>query len=242
MKSRHPERSKGSSVALQPNPRINLRALPWLFCFQFFVAEQIARLHVDGPYSMAQNAISDLGAIHRFGVAAAAATSFSPWHAMMNASFALQGLLILSGELLVRRFFPPGAFASLAFAAFAWSGISLFLVGVAPEDTAGQLHVLAATVHFLTGSLALLLLGVALLKSSIKLSGSLTAAAGALALAATMMLGWRHSAAWAALGWGVGAVERVAAYPLPGGFRWRELCCSYASSFVRGTQRSLQLL
>ena len=62
----------------------------WLCCFQFFVAEQIARLGWPGHYSMARDFISDLGSAR------------SPLHWVMNGSFMLQGLLIFFGAVLAR--------------------------------------------------------------------------------------------------------------------------------------------
>ena len=50
----------------------------WLCCFQFFVAEQIARLGWPTHYSMARDYISDLGSAR------------SPLHWVMNGSFMLQ--------------------------------------------------------------------------------------------------------------------------------------------------------
>jgi hypothetical membrane protein len=163
---------------------------------------------------MARNSISDLGALHRFGVGASAATTYSVLHPLMNASFTLQGVLIASGAVLARRLFPIGALASTAFLSFAISGITLSIVGLAPEDTGGQMHVLAASVHFVCGSLAMLLLGLALLRSN-RAAGLLSVASGSLALAFTLLLGFRNTAAWHSLGWQIGTVERVAAYPLP---------------------------
>ncbi len=76
----------------------------WLFCFQFFVGEQIARLGWPGHYSMARNYISDLGAVRCDGAA-----TCSSLHWVMNGSFVLQGLLIVFGTVLVRSFFPCAA-------------------------------------------------------------------------------------------------------------------------------------
>ena len=69
-----------------------MQAVLWCLCVQFFVAEQIARLGWTLPYSFARNYISDLGAT--------VCTSLvcSPRHALMNASFVLQGLLIAGGR------------------------------------------------------------------------------------------------------------------------------------------------
>ncbi len=60
----------------------------------------------------------------------------------------------------------------------------------------------------------MLLLGLTLVRKS-PAAGTFSLTAATLALGATMLLGFRNAAAWTALGWGVGAVERIAAYPLP---------------------------
>ena len=54
----------------------------WILCFQFLVCEQIARLGWTLPYSFRRNYISDLGAT------VCSPLVCSPWHAVMNVSFA----------------------------------------------------------------------------------------------------------------------------------------------------------
>ena len=63
----------------------------WLFCFQFFIAEQIARLGWSGHYSMTRDYISDLGAV-RCSVSGSVCSSL---HWVMNGSFMLQGLSLI---------------------------------------------------------------------------------------------------------------------------------------------------
>ena len=192
-------------------------AILWLLCCQFFLVEQIARLSVRGPYSMMHSAISDLGALRTFGFAAAEATSSSPLHILMNASFVLQGLLISLGALGVRSRFDRGWLSRAAFLLLHLAALGVLVVGLAPEDRAGDLHVLAASLHFLCGSLAMLLLGLALLRraQATELAGTLSIGAGAIALCATLLLGLDQTSAWSSLGWPAGLIERVAAYPLP---------------------------
>lgn len=60
----------------------------WMACLQFFLAEQVVRFGWTLPYSFARNYVSDLAAT------ACSAQVCSPWHALMNCSFVLQGLLI----------------------------------------------------------------------------------------------------------------------------------------------------
>ncbi len=201
-----------AAVSLLRKP--SLHPLPWLLCFQFFVVEQLARLHVRGPYSMARNAISDLGARHAFRADDRAPASISPWHALMNASFTLQGMLIVFGALLVRRLLPGGRLATGAWLLFILSGLALCVVGLNPEDVHRRLHLLAAAVHFVAGALAMLLAGFAFLPKA-QAAGRASLASGALALSATLLLGLRGNAAWSHLALPAGTVERVAAYPLP---------------------------
>jgi hypothetical membrane protein len=175
-------------------------AVLWLCCFQFFVAEQIARLGWLGHYSMAVNYISDLGAAR------------SPLHWVMNGSFVLQGLLIFFGALWVRGYFPWLTRVLLAIA-----GIGVLVVGLFPEDGNARMHVAGAIAHFLGGNLAMVVLGVAWIRRSAsnpeaRWNSWLTFAAGSVGLLATIALGFRTSPAWT---WDTGTVERMAAYPLP---------------------------
>src|ERR1700678_4050137 len=107
----------------------------WLFCFQFFVGEQIARLGWTGHYSMARNYISDLGAV-RCDVSAAC----SSLHWVMNGSFMLQGFLIVFGAVLLRGFFPAKHVYRIALALFVIAGLGVLEVGAVPEDVNFQLH------------------------------------------------------------------------------------------------------
>ena len=163
----------------------------WLLCFQFFVAEQIARLGWTGHYSMRRNYISDLGA-----------HSGSPLHWLMNGSFVLQGLLISFGAVLLRRLIP-----SIAVALLALAGLGVLVVGLVPEDTNARLHLLGAAANFLGGNLAIILL-------ARHWKSWLTFAAGSIGLLASLVL------AFHGMGADTGTVERLAAYPLPFILSW----------------------
>lgn len=197
-----------------------LGALLWLLCFQFFVAEQIARLACTTPYSMRTHVISDLGAVHCGVVAAAAkATAHavcSPLHGLMNGSFILQGLLIFFGSMLVRKSFPIGRAFTSAIALLALSGLGVLVVGIAPEDVHLQAHSGGAAVNFIAGGLGMLVLGIALLRTlpGSKTPGWISVAAGTTCLLATALLAMRGTML-SDLNWGIGTVERFAAYPLP---------------------------
>jgi hypothetical membrane protein len=177
----------------------------WLFCFQFLVAEQIARLGWIGPYSMARDYISDLGSAR------------SPLHAVMNGSFVLQGFLIFFGAVLVRGLFPARPAYRLALFLLCVAGVGVLVVGLMPEDTDFRLHILGAVANFLGGNLAMMVLG------AMRPKNWITFAAGAIGLVATLALALRDSPAWAALGWHAGTVERLACYPLPLWLTWTAL-------------------
>jgi hypothetical membrane protein len=186
----------------------------WLFCFQFFVAEQITRLGWVGHFSMARDYISDLGSAH------------SRMHWLMNGSFILQGFLIFFGAVLVRRTFPSHLPDRVVLFLLTVAGVGVLLVGLFPEDANFRLHLLGAAAHFLGGNIAMTLLGLVMIRRTVcapldtRAKGWLTLVAGSTGLLATLALSLRGTASWAATGWEVGAVERLAAYPLPLWLTW----------------------
>jgi hypothetical membrane protein len=185
-----------------------LRTPPWLgagwwaLCFQFFVAEQIARLSWPGHYSMTGNWISDLGA------------ATSPRHWVMNGSFIAQGVLISVGAILMRRLFPVRASYRIALMLFVLSGLGVLVVGLVPEDHNAQIHRLAALAHLLAGNLAMILMGVAMLfgAARVRFRGVVTLLAGLLGLTALALLALGEK--------DVGTFERLAAYPLTLWLTW----------------------
>jgi len=192
----------------------------WLCCFQFFVAEQVARWGWTGHYSMARDYISDLGAVR------CSAPRCSSLHWVMDGSFVLQGLLIFFGTVLVRRLFPAQWVCRVALVWFAVAGLGVLVVGLAPEDVHFRLHILGAVGNFLGGNLGMVLLGLVMIRRSVCLPFAMrwrhwiTFGLGSVGLLATLALSFRGSASWSALGWNAGMVERLAAYPLPLWLTW----------------------
>jgi hypothetical membrane protein len=185
-----------------PRTRPWLGAGWWALCFQFFVAEQIARLRWPGHYSMSMNWISDLGAAH------------SPLHWVMNGSFVVQGVLISVGAILMRRLFPAKGSYRVALLLFLVSGVGVLVVGLVPEDSDAQVHRLAALAHLLAGNLAMILMGVAMVAGTarVRFRGVITLLAGLLGLTALVLLGLGEK--------NVGTFERLAAYPLTLWLTW----------------------
>ncbi len=174
----------------------------WIGCLQYFVAEAICVLGWPGDYSFGRNYISDLGAVKcEMGAVC------SPWHPLMNASFALQGALILVGAGLVRPLLPRGRLVTLALGLVAASGVGVFVVGLAPEDVSPGWHYLGALENFLFCNTGAALTGVALF-SRFPRVGAASVIAGGVGLAGLACL-----AIGSYFGLGVGGMERVTAYP-----------------------------
>lgn len=196
--------------------KTKLGAILWTLCLQYFVAEAVAIHGWTGPYNFSRNYISDLGAV-RCGVRVRGLTDMteklcSPLHTVMNASFLLQGVLIVCGTALVRRLFPRGKLWTIALALLGASGVGVFIVGLAPEDLMPRLHVLGAIENFICCNAGMTAMGIAMLgwQRAARRMGLITFGAGIIGL-----LGIGFLATRVYLGLGVGGIERVAAYPFP---------------------------
>ncbi|MBI1217273.1 MAG: DUF998 domain-containing protein [Rhodobacteraceae bacterium] len=177
-------------------------AILWVLCLQYFAAEAVVAQGYRGPYALATNYISDLGAT-------TCAAVCSPLHPLMNASFLLQGVLIASGALLVRNLFPRGPLATAALACIAASALGVILVGIFPEDSGSSLHYNGAAENFLLSNLGMVLAGLAL-RPVAPARALYSLASGLIGLAGLMFLAMK-----ADLGLGIGTVERITAYPFP---------------------------
>ncbi len=176
----------------------------WIGCLQFFVSEAIAAAGFAGSYSFRHKYISDLGAV-------SCGAGCSPLHALMNASFVLQGVLIVAGAMVVWPLFST-RLAKIALSLIAASGLGVFLVGLAPEDAAPGAHYLGAAENLLFCNAGAALFGVALLREgrAPRAVGLLSLAFGLVGLAGLAGLAFGYD-----FGLGAGGVERVAAYPFP---------------------------
>ena len=193
----------------------------WVLCLQYFVAEAVAISAWPGPYSLSRNYISDLGAVGCGPVAGrpadAAQALCSPLHAVMNTSLLLQGLLIVGGTALLWSRFPKGALWTLALLLIGGSGVGVFVVGLAPEDTLPGPHFLGATENFIFCNAGMATMGVAMLreKTSVPGLGLITLAAGVIGLLGIALIGIGLVTTPTDLGLGAGGIERVVAYPFP---------------------------
>lgn len=184
-------------AGVTPN-RLRWGALAWLLTLQFFVVETIVQARLAGPYSRADEVISVLG------------TTDSPAHRLMNASFVVQGALILAGTLLLRPAL-RGAGARVAPVLLGVSALGVLLVGVFPQDGSLALHRTGAALYLAGGGLGLIGLAYGVRRRS-EAVGTVLALLG---LAGTAMTLFFFAGVTEYLG--EGGTERAAAYVLPVG-------------------------
>ena len=180
---------------MTPN-RLRWGALLWLLTLQFFVVETIAQLRYEGPYSRADDVISDLG------------TADSAARQLMNASFVVQAALIVGGALLLRPALLRGAGQAVP-SLLGAAGVGVLLVGVFPSDGQAGLHATGAVLYLLGGGLALIALAYAVRPRSEAL-GTVLALLGLVGTAATVFF-----LTGVVEYLGEGGTERAAAYVLP---------------------------
>jgi hypothetical membrane protein len=174
-------------------------AVGWVLSVNFYVVQILAAAAWRTPYSLARDAISDLGAVH-CGMREPSGYLCSPWHAAMNLSFVATGLLIAAGAF---RLAVPDVASTVL---IALGGAGSILVGIFPSDVSIVPHMLGAFLVFIAGNLGMLLYARHHRYPSVVILTAL-GLVGAVVLIAVL-----PAVAAAAKPFG-GAVERVAAYP-----------------------------
>lgn len=185
-------------------------ATAWILSLQFFVAQAIVQSAWTTPFSLAHNMISDLaretcGALVR---APGIEIACSPWHALMNASIILNGILIPLGVLLTRSWWPASRAMTIALAMIALTGPGHFLVGLFPSDTGPLGHLIGAGSILALGNPGMVVAGLAAWRER---RGSAIASLilGLTGIIGTLLFLWMINP-----GIGLGGMERVAFYPL----------------------------
>ncbi|BBH71757.1 hypothetical protein ACTI_84420 [Actinoplanes sp. OR16] len=167
----------------------------------FLIANLVVGLAWTEPaFSWATNNVSDLGNV-TCGVWDTTRPRYvcSPWHDAMNVAFVLTAVLLVAGLLLTRRARGQGRWSLAAMVAGA---AGLGLAGAFPADVNENVHLLAAVLVFLPGNAGLLALGWARRSPAALVSGLLGLTGAVLFIA-------QQDA-----GMGLGAMERVAVFPL----------------------------
>ena len=185
-------------------------ALAWIFSLQFFVIQGVVQSAWTTPFSLAHNMISDLARETCGPLVRAPGIDFacSPWHALMNASIILNGILIPLGVPWTRSWWPKGRAMTIALAMIALTGPGHFLVGLFPSDTGPLGHLIGAGSILALGNPGMVVGGLAAWRER---RGS---AAASLLLGLTGITGTLLVLYLVDLGIGLGGMERVAFYPL----------------------------
>jgi hypothetical membrane protein len=176
--------------------RLRWGALAWLLTLQFFVVETVVQLRIPFGYSRVDDVISALGA------------AVSPRATLMNASFVVQGVLILGGALLLRPAL-RGRAATAAVVLLGAAAVGVLLVGVFPLDGVLAAHRTGAVLHLAGGGLGLIALAYAVRPRS-EVLGTALAVLGLIGIAGTVFF-----VAGVTDYLGEGGTERAAAYVVP---------------------------
>lgn len=148
----------------------------------------------------------------------------------MNASFVLTALLLIVGFVLTWRLLCRGAAARVAVWLLLLASVGYALAGAYPADVDENLHFLAALLILVVGNVGLPLAAFAPAGTVLGRIRPLTLVAGLVALGGSVLFLTQQS-----LGIGVGAMERVAAFPFP-------VWASFLGVFLLVTSRAPRLV
>lgn len=211
-------------------------ALWSLSTLQFGAAQIIAASAWGSPYSWMNNYISDLGntACGQFAVPHGTPTYVcSPLHAVMNASFIITGVLAIAGAVLLRRMWPSRPLTTVALVLWVITGLGKIIVGLYPENTNVNLHLVGA-LNIPVESIAVLLLSLSVLGIN-RTVGIVGIALAVLGLAGTVLsTAGQFAGPSLYFGLGVGGIERVADYPAA---VWKLMIGIIAIGSIAGTFR-----
>lgn len=175
---------------------------------QFFVLHLVVQLAWPEPYSWAHNNISDLGAVGCGPWEGDGRYVCSPLHAWMNASFVVQGVLLVTGLILTRPLW-HGFLTTTSRVFIFLAGLGWILAGVAPGDVNEGLHVLAAFLIFFCGNIGLLYAERAGRGEEARTGRAYSLSLGTIGLVATALF---MGEVWFIFG--MGGMERLVVFPL----------------------------
>lgn len=176
----------------------------WLLSLQYFLVQGVVAEAWAAPFSLAKNAISDLGNT----ACAPYADRYvcSPLHGLMNSSFVIMGVTIVLGSLLIPEEFRQNKLSRVGFHFMSLAGVGTVLVGLFPENSVSALHFLGAVLPFFFGNVALVIFSFSL--GLPPFFRYYTLASGVIALIAFILFVFDRY-----MGFGLGGMERLVAYP-----------------------------
>jgi hypothetical membrane protein len=182
---------------------------------QFIVAMIVVQLAWSNPsYSLTQNYISDLGAIHCGTFASRDVCS--PLHLVFDGSIVVLGALLILGVLLLPTAFPSRSSRRVGLGLLVIAGIGAIGVGLSPEDYNLTIHSISALLSFVGGGLGLIVLGFAMFRDT-RWDGyrAFSILSGLVALVALGLFvggAYHWGGFWS--DWGVGGMERLVVAPV----------------------------
>jgi hypothetical membrane protein len=175
---------------------------------QFFVAHAVAQSAWPTPYSWTDDYISDLGAV-TCGTAPDAVCS--PLHAVANAAFVLQGVLLICGTALTGAAWTASRGRRVWRGLLVAAGASWIVVGLVPSDVDGTVHAAAALPGFLASNAALLVAGASRSTRHRPVCRRAATGLGVAGVVGLVVLGL--ASRWPGTPVGIGAAERLVVFP-----------------------------
>lgn len=178
----------------------------WILNVQYLLVQLITAAAWPRPYSWNNNYISDLGNT-QCGLYDGLYVC-SPLYWLMNASFIGLGLAIAVGAFFMQARFIRSKLSSIGFGLMMLAGFGSILVGLYPENSFSNLHMLGAFFGLVVLDIAIVVLGCTL-NNLPKWFRIYTLLIGATCLIAFILF---YNEAY--LGIGRGLMERIVSYPL----------------------------
>lgn len=191
----------------------------WIATLEFLVGQAIAQAAWTTPYSLVDDAVSDLGntTCGEWPPAGTAAKLFkgigthyyvcSPLHTVMNASFIVTGVLVALGVYFTRGAWPQRRLTGWGLTFLALAGLGKIVVGLDPENVRPLLHTLGA-LNIPCANIGIVLLGLGVWRTR-RAVGVFSVVLGGVGFLAFLIL-----LAISASGHGFGVAERIADYTI----------------------------
>ncbi|MDF0531235.1 rhomboid family intramembrane serine protease [Tsukamurella sp. 8F] len=182
----------------------------WLATLVFFPAQAVAQAATTTRYSVVDHYVSDLGAVHCGPVDLGRYHNdiCSPLHLAMNLGFIATGLAIIVGAALLYPSWPAGRARIWGSALLAAGGIGKVVAGLSPEDVAPLAHLAGGFLSMPLATAGVFVLSRAMWRPRRGMA-VVGLVCGTTSVTGLVLAGFAAQGA----GIGVGATERLAAYP-----------------------------
>ncbi|MFD1388616.1 DUF998 domain-containing protein [Oceanobacillus oncorhynchi subsp. oncorhynchi] len=140
--------------------------LSWIALSAYFIIEAVVIRATTAPYSFMKQPMSDLG-VTACGTDTYVLASYaicSPYHWLMNWTFFLTGLAILTGAVLVYPLWPKVRSAKMASIFLGIFGVSYGISGIIPADIHFNWHTFTALPGMVVQIPAMILISIAIYK------------------------------------------------------------------------------